>query len=68
MQRPHCIIVGFENKNIIDQGQVASPFKIIDVIESYCKIVSELCPFDRMNIGYRINNSYKAFKKLVTIT
>ena len=50
MERPQCIIVGFENNNGNKQTHDASTFHIRKATECYCKIGSEFYPEDRMNI------------------
>ena len=65
MERPHYIIVGFENNNVYEQTHDASTFDVMNVTECYCKIHSEFYPEDRMNINYGTNNYNEAFKEIV---
>ena len=65
MERPHYIIIGFENNNVTEQTHDASIFDIMNVTEWYCKIVSEFYPEDRININYGTNKYNEAFKEIV---
>ena len=66
MERPQCIILGFENNNANEQTHDAGTFDIMNVTECYCKIGSEFYPEDRMNINYGTNNYNEAFKEIVS--
>ena len=67
MEKPQYIIVGFEINNVYEQTHDASTFDIMNVTESYCKIVgSEFYPEDRMSINYGTNNYNEAFKEIVS--
>ena len=67
MERPQYIIIGSENNNVNEQTLDASTLDIMNVTECFCKIVSELCPEDRMNIIYGANNYNEAFKDIVNL-
>ena len=66
MERPQCIIVGFENSNVNEQTHDASTFHIMNVTECYCKIGSEFYLEDKMNKNYSANNYNEAFKEIVS--
>ena len=66
IERPQCIIVGFENNNLNEQAHDASTFDIMNVTECFCKIGSEFYPKDRMNINYGTYNCNEAFKEIVS--
>ena len=66
MERPHYIVVGFENNIVSEQTHDASKFDIMTVTECYCKIGSEFYPEDRMNIIYGTNNYNEAFKEIAS--
>ena len=62
MERPQCIIIGFENNNVNERTHDASTFDIMNVTECYCKIGREFYPEDRMNNIFGTNNYNEAFK------
>ena len=65
MERPQCVIIGFENNYVNEQTHDGSTFDIMNVTECYCKTGSKFYPEDRMNINYGTNNYNENFKEIV---
>ena len=65
MERPHYVIVGFENNNVNEQTLDSSNFGILNITKCYCKVCSEFYPEDRMNFIYGFNNYKESFKEII---
>ena len=63
MERPHYIIVGFENNNADEQTHDAVIFDMTYVTESYRTIGTEFYPQDSMVIIYGTKIHDKNFKE-----
>ena len=65
MERPQCIIIGFENNNVNEQTHDASTFNMMNVTDCFCKNGSEFFPDDRTINNYGAYNCIEAFKNIV---